>query len=67
MLDYIIQHYLQYASVVAYLNVEATVTIVLKLLKTVTVIDGCKISFVSIFTHLVNNLLLSSCSLNNVS
>ena len=62
MLNYIIQHYLQYASVVAYLDVEATVTIMLKLLKIVTVIDGCKISFVSNFTNIVNNLLLSSCS-----
>ena len=53
---------------VACLNVEATVTIMLELLKTVTVIDvidGCKISFVSNFTNIVNNLLLSSCSLNH--
>ena len=66
MLSYHIQHYLQYVSVVDYLNVEATVIIMLDLLKTLTVIDGYKTSFVSNFTDIVNNLLLSCCGLNNV-
>ena len=61
-----IQHYVQYAAVVAYRTVEATVIIMLELLKTVTAIDGYKINFVSNFTSIVNNLLHSSGSLNNV-